>query len=274
MARKERNNVDYFPHSVTHGKKMFYLRDKFNNDGYAVWFMLLEELGRAEYHYLDLEDDIQLMYLSSQFKVSELKLNEIIETLVRFEEFDKQLWNDDKILFNEKFNENISDAYKKRSNNCVDKNSLLLLLQSKGRSLSSKSNPKQAKGNLKGDGNPQRIVKESKVKESKVNNSKEEIPAYSIFEAYALEKKPTLCVAHLKLKYESWIENEWVDGHGNPIQRWKSKVLATLPFINEKAGSKQEEVSADEKAFAENQGCISIGATYRTIKGVQKTRNW
>ena len=83
MARKERNNIDYFPHSVSHGKKMFYLRDKFNNDGYAVWFMLLEELGKADYHYLDLKDDIQLMYLSSEFKVSELMLNEIIEEIMK-----------------------------------------------------------------------------------------------------------------------------------------------------------------------------------------------
>ena len=45
-------------------------------------------------------------------------------------------------------------------------------------------------------------------------------------------------------------------------------------YKNSKVGSKQGDVSDDEKAYAENQGCNSIGATYRTIKGVQKTRNW
>ena len=116
------------------------------------------------------------------------------------------------------------------------------------------------------------VEREVEVKVKK--NKKEEIPAYSIFEAYALEKKPTVDVAHLKLKYESWIENQWVDGHGNPIQRWKSKVLATLPFINEKVGSKQAEVSDDEKAYAELQGCEAIGWKYTTFGGVRKTRNW
>lgn len=166
MARKERNDVDYFPHSVTHGKKMFYLRDKYGNDGYAVWFMLLEQLGKAEYHYLDLKNEVQIMYLSSEFKVSESLLIDIINVLVKLEEFDNELWNEERILFNEKFIENVSDAYKKRNNNCIDKNSLLLLLSSKGRLKPSKSIPKEGLSNLKVSGNTQ-----SKVKDSKVNKS-------------------------------------------------------------------------------------------------------
>lgn len=168
MARKERNNIDYFPHSVNHGKKMFYLRDKYKNDGYAVWFMLLEELGKADYHFLDLKDDIQLMYLSSEFKVSELMLNEIISILVKFGEFDAELWDNEKILFNLKFIENISDAYKKRNNDCITKNSLVELLTAKGRLSSSKSIPKPPKSIPKAPVNPQSIVEysiEEKIKE-------------------------------------------------------------------------------------------------------------
>ncbi|MGB0896856.1 MAG: DUF4373 domain-containing protein [Flavobacteriaceae bacterium] len=175
MARKERNNIDYFPHSVSHGKKMFYLRDKFKNDGYAVWFMLLEELGKADYHYLDLKDPIQLMYLSSEFKVSELMLNEIIETLVKFDEFDKELWSKEKILFNQKFNENISDAYKKRNNDCINKDSLLSLLIAKGRSLSLKSTPKPPKPISKGVINTQSIVEYSKENKNNKENDDNEL---------------------------------------------------------------------------------------------------
>jgi len=172
MARQERNEVDYFPHSVRHGKKMFYLRSKFGNDGYAVWFMLLENIGKASYHYLNLSDDVELMYLSSELKVSDIVLTEIIKDLVKLDEFDKELWEENKILFNEKFIENISDAYKKRNNNCIDRNSLLLLLESKGIRKPSKGNPKPPKLPLKGVGNPQRIVKESKGEESIEENNK------------------------------------------------------------------------------------------------------
>ena len=167
MARPERNDVDYFPHSVTHGKKMFYIRSKFGNDGYAVWFMLLENLGKASYHYLNLSDDVELMYLSSELKVEDIVLNEIINELVKLDEFDKELWEENKILFNEKFVENVSDAYKKRKNICIDRNSLLLLLQSKGIRKSSKGDLKPPKFTLKGVSNPQSKVKDNKVKEIK-----------------------------------------------------------------------------------------------------------
>jgi len=168
MARKERNSVDYFPHSVSHGKKMFYLRAKFKNDGYAVWFMLLEELAKTEYHYLDLKEDVQLMYLSSEFMIDENVLIDIINILVQFEEFDSELWKD-RILFNMKFIDNISDAYKKRNNDCINKDSLLLLLTAKGRIKRPKSNPNKPKPPSKGGKNPQTILKDIKVNQTDVD---------------------------------------------------------------------------------------------------------
>jgi len=165
MARPERNNIDYFPHLVIHGKKMHHLREKFGNDGYAVWFMLLEELGKADFHYLNLSDDIQLMYLSSQFKISEILLKEIINTLVKMGNFDSDLWKQSLIIYDQKFVDSIEDAYSKRQNNCINKNELLLLLQSLGVYKPSKLHRKPSKLPLKGSINPQ-----SKVEDSKVNN--------------------------------------------------------------------------------------------------------
>ena len=46
-------------------------------------------------------------------------------------------------------------------------------------------------------------------------------------------------------------------------------------YENCKVGSKQGDVSDDEKAYAENvQECHSIGMKYTTFGGVRKTRNW
>ena len=173
MARPQRNNVDYFPHPVNHGKKMFYLRSKYKNDGYTVWFMLLEELGKAEYHYLDLKDDVQKMYLSSTFMVTEEILENIINDLVKFEEFDKELWENESILYNQKFVNNIKDAYKKRSNDCIDKKSLIDVLKAKGRSIEAKLPPNEAKEILEVPVKPQRILKDIKGKERKGKERKE-----------------------------------------------------------------------------------------------------
>lgn len=168
MARPQRNTVEYFPHPVTHGKKMSYLEKKYKNDGYATWFKILEELGNTDYHYLDLSDDVQLMFLSDRCLVTETMLIDIINDLIRLKEFDKELWDSSKILFNEKFTESIKDAYKKRTNECISKNSLRILLDSLGILKLPKGNRKPQKSKSEGVKKPQ-----SKVKETKVDKTKE-----------------------------------------------------------------------------------------------------
>lgn len=239
MARKERNSVDYFPHSVIHGKKMFYIRNKYRNDGYATWFILLEKLGSSEYHYLDLKEEIELMYLSSEIMVEHDTLNKIINDLVSIGEFDKELWDNEKILFNQKFIENIQDAYKKRNNDCIDKESLIRLLISKGRSLSPKSTLKQPKLILKDANNTQSKVEDTKVNKTKENN----IPEFNEFLAYAIEQKPKVDNNLVKLKYDSWVVNDWKDGNNNNIKNWKSKLNNTLPFIAEKVNTPKKVIS-------------------------------
>jgi hypothetical protein len=160
MARPERNNVDYFPHPVIHGKKMFYLRSKFKNDGYAVWFMLLEELGKTNYHYLDIKDETQMMFLSSQMMVTEDVIKSIIEDLVKFGEFDADLWNQG-IIYCQKFIDSIEDAYSRRSNNVLQKEGLCIHLLSLGR-----IKPIKSKTNV--NNKPQSKVEDSKEEKSKV----------------------------------------------------------------------------------------------------------
>ncbi len=162
MARPESNNVDYFPHPTKHGKKMFYIENKYKNDGYSVWFKILEELGDANFHYLNLKDQAQLMYLSSRCNISVDLLINIINDLVVLGEFNKQLWTKEKILFSDKFLCSVSQAYEKRKNKCLHLPDLIPLLKSLGVL-------KPGFRVLKGDGNPQSKVKESKVKESKEN---------------------------------------------------------------------------------------------------------
>lgn len=71
------------------------------------------------------------------------------------------------------------------------------------------------------------------IKEEKEKKNKEEIyiPEFSEFLNYAIEKVPNVDRKDLKLKYESWIENDWKDGNNEPIIKWKPKILNTLPFI-------------------------------------------
>lgn len=169
MARPPRNNVDYFPHECIHGRKMFVIESKYGNDGYAIWFKLLERLGNTDNHYLNLSDETELMYLASLMKVDENKFKMILSDLAKLDAIDKQLYEENKIIWSNKFIESIQDAYSKRNNKCLDRNSLVELLISLGVRKPSKSTLKPSKELLEGGINPQSKVKEIKEKETKVN---------------------------------------------------------------------------------------------------------
>ena len=176
MARPERNTVDYFPHILGEGKKMFFIENKYGNDGYATWYKILEKLGSSDHHYLNLNREDELMFLAAKCKVSEETLLSIISDLVKIGAFDKEMWAN-KIVWCDQFIESISDAYVKRKNKCIDIDSLRLLLISLGVL-------KPSKLPLKGDVKPQRKEEDIKEEDIKLNNT---IPTELIFHFYSIE---------------------------------------------------------------------------------------
>jgi len=167
MARPQRNNVDYFPFYCDEGEKMYYLEETYGNDGFATFVKLLRELAKVDYHYLNLSKKSSMMFLSAKCKISIEVLESIISDLVMLEKFDSELWNENKIIWCQDFIDSIQDAYSKRRNKCIDKNSLLALLDGLGVRKLNKSNSKPNNQPIKGGENPQSIVEYSKEKESK-----------------------------------------------------------------------------------------------------------
>ena len=83
-----------------------------------------------------------------------------------------------------------------------------------------------------------RPLSEIKQRKEKKNNNKRkekeiEIPSCESFVSFAVENKPKVDVSKVALKYSSWIANDWKDGNDNKINNWKSKLLNTLPYIDE-----------------------------------------
>jgi hypothetical protein len=157
MARPQRNVVDYFPHYISSGKKMYYIEQKYGNDGFASWFKILESLAVTEFHFLNLNEETELMFLASKCRVSEETLLNILDDLSRLGEINAEMWLA-KIIWSDKFIESIQDAYSKRSNECMSFEGLRLHLR--------------CLGVIKGDVKPQ-----SKVKDIKLNESKEDEPS-------------------------------------------------------------------------------------------------
>jgi len=166
MARPQKNTVEYFPHLLSDGKKMFFIESRYGNDGYATWFKILEKLATSENHYLNLNTEEEVLYLASKCFIDESRLILIINDLVKVNVFDAELWQN-KIIWCPVFIDSIRDAYKKRNNKCINLEGLRILLTSLGIL-------KPIKGILKVPDNTQ-----SKVKYSKEDKSKEDKSTYS-----------------------------------------------------------------------------------------------
>jgi hypothetical protein len=162
MARPQKNTVDYFPFYVEEGKKMFYIEETYGNEGFAVFVKLLRELARTEYHYLDLSQKATKMFLAAKCKVSIEFLEKLIIDLVELGKFNRQLWEENSIVWCQDFVDGIQDAYEKRKNKCITLQGLFSLLVSLGVR-------KQSKLPIKGGENTQTILKETK--EEKTNSN-------------------------------------------------------------------------------------------------------
>jgi hypothetical protein len=68
-------------------------------------------------------------------------------------------------------------------------------------------------------------------KQETKNNKQIYIPEFSEFLSYAVSQVPNVIQQEVKLKYDSWVVNDWKDGNDKKIVNWKSKLNNTLPFL-------------------------------------------
>lgn len=173
MARPERRTVDYFPHFISGGKKMFYIEQKYGNDGYAAWFKILESLASTDDHFLNLNNQMDLLFLSAKCRVTDSVLLDLLDDLCKLNEIDHFLWLN-RIVYSHKFIESIQDAYARRSNKCMNYDSFCIHYQGLCTTITRLAYEKQNK-------NPQSKVKESKVNETKEEEKKEKENLFDIF---------------------------------------------------------------------------------------------
>jgi hypothetical protein len=160
MARPERKTVDYFPHYISEGKKMFFIEQKYGNDGYASWFKILESLASTDDHFLNLNNEMDILYLSAKCRITKELLIDLLNDLCVFGEIDSFLWQN-KIVYSKKFIESIQDAYFRRNNKCMDYDTFCIHYHG----LCTTLTPLMSENN---DDNTQSKVKYTKVNKTKV----------------------------------------------------------------------------------------------------------
>ncbi len=109
MARPIKEGMDYFPHDTDarNDLKLRKLRAMFGNDGYATYFILLENIYRQKQYKLDIIDDETLLILAEECKVDSDKFEKILSKCLSLNLFDKELYENEKVL--------TSDAIKLRA---------------------------------------------------------------------------------------------------------------------------------------------------------------
>ena len=62
-------NVDYFPHKCKDSKELVYIRHKYGSEGYEAFYRLQEALGDADYHRINLSNDLEREMFEMSVKV-------------------------------------------------------------------------------------------------------------------------------------------------------------------------------------------------------------
>jgi hypothetical protein len=113
MARPKKATVDYFPHMVKHKKTIHIIRNRFGNDGYTFWFVLLEILGSTENHYYDCRNTLSWEFLVAETRVSADICTEILELLATLDAIDAELWSM-RVIWCQNLVDGIASVYIKR----------------------------------------------------------------------------------------------------------------------------------------------------------------
>jgi hypothetical protein len=115
MARPKKQGVDYYPHDTDsmNRRTVYILESRFGNDGYAFWFKLLEILGQQDGLYYDCRNDANWEFLLAKTRLGGGIATEILDTLVKVDAIDAELW-EKRVIWCQNFVNRLADVYKNR----------------------------------------------------------------------------------------------------------------------------------------------------------------
>jgi hypothetical protein len=233
MARPKKQTVDYFPHSSTHGKTIYILEQRYQFKGYAFWFKLLEELCNHEGHFIDLNDETEMEFLSAKTGFLPVEMIEVLNLLEKLNKIDSELWKN-KVIWCQNLINNIADVYRNRKTEIPQK------------PVSTSNNPVSTTNNrVSTVRNPQSKVKESKEEILSSNDDTKQQNNISVKNRsesqrvidYWIEKwEKTFNKKRLSVKWDIYVKNT------NPIVKQlgvdRMKQLLDLWFIDDEWGKK------------------------------------
>ena len=115
--------INAFTHDAdaSEGVTLKVLRGIFHNDGYAFWFITLEDIAQSENMQLDLHKRTAWLKHVARCGVSEEKAKSIIDVLCDLNAIDSELWKKKKIIWSDAFVERAKTKLSRRQTGIPEK---------------------------------------------------------------------------------------------------------------------------------------------------------
>lgn len=215
MGRQPEEGLKYFKHFVDGSFKptLFTIEEKFQNDGYAVWFKLLEMLGETPTLSLDFNNRSTWSYFLARVHLSnaEDRALSILDMLSECHAIDSELWAD-KIVWVENLASNSSGVFQKRGSTIPGKPEI------------------HAQPSLSVQQDSVDDLADKKAKESKSADTKVKYAEYVTMEQSEYE---TLCNQYGRICADKAIE-ELDNYKGSSGKAYKSDYRAILSWVIDK----------------------------------------
>lgn len=116
MARPRKIGLDYFPHDVnaSNDDKIEAMRHLYGNDGYAFYFIILENVFHRDKCELCLNDKIIHTIMRKKVNVDEGLFNEMISTACKIGLFDSDAWEKSQVLTSKRIKDTLSSVKRER----------------------------------------------------------------------------------------------------------------------------------------------------------------
>ena len=235
MARPTKIGLDYFPLDCNIDDNLELIEAEFGLQGFAIVVKIWQKIYSNGY-YIEWDDDSALLF-SRKINTELSVINSVINSCFRRNLFDEKLYKKYKILTSSGIQKRYLTACqnsKRRTISFIQEfklvNSEFTVIITELTSINSE------------------FSTQKKVKESIGDNTF--IPEFSEFKNYALSNQKNTDLHKLELKFKSWVESGWVDGKGNKIKNWKSKLLNTLPFLMSEQEQKNQKQWTEQKLKA------------------------
>ena len=131
-GRPESFHAEYFSHSVHEKDELMVMYRKYKYEGYTAYFRLLEQVAKADFHRLELENETQELIFQINMGVRQEVIDFLIQILLQMGLMNADQWEKNKTIYLDKFASDFKKLWYDRGKTVPDADGRFIDLSSKG----------------------------------------------------------------------------------------------------------------------------------------------